>query len=69
LITKKRIIKMKTENTSTSNSIYYVIPAVLCGVLTACVVSGTTFHMVLGAVFGLLSAGFWINVVQKNEEA
>jgi len=59
---------MKTENSKTSNSIYYIIPAVLCGVLTACVVSGTLFHMVLGAVFGL-SAGFWINVVQKNEEA
>jgi len=59
---------MKTENSKTSNSIYYIIPAVLCGVLTACVVSGTLFHMVLGAVFGLLSAGFWINVVQKNEE-
>jgi hypothetical protein len=60
---------MKTENSTTSNSIYYIIPAVLCGVLTACVVSGTLFHMALGAVFGLLSAGFWINVVQKNEEA
>ena len=60
---------MKTEKSKTSNSIYYIIPAVLCGVLTACVVSGTVFHMVLGGVFGLLSAGFWSNVVQKNEEA
>ena len=56
---------MKTEKSKTSNSIYYIIPAVLCGVFTACVVSGTVFHM----VFGLLSAGFWSNVVQKNEEA
>ena len=60
---------MKTENSSSSNSIYYIIPAVFCGMATACVVSGSIGHIILGAVFGLLSAGFWINVVQKNEEA
>jgi len=60
---------MKTENSTSNNSIYYIIPAVLCGVLTACVVSGSIGHMVLGAVFGLLSAAFWINVVQHSEEA
>jgi hypothetical protein len=57
---------MKSENTS----IYYIIPAVICGIATACVVTGSVGYMVLGAVFGLLSAGFWMNVVvPKGGEA
>jgi hypothetical protein len=57
---------MKTENTS----IYYIIPALICGIATACVVTGSAVHMVLGAVLGLLSAGFWMNVVvQKDGES
>jgi hypothetical protein len=57
---------MKSENTS----IYYIVPAVVCGIATACVVSGSIWHMILGAVFGLLSAGFWMNVVvPKDGEA
>jgi hypothetical protein len=50
--------------------IYYIIPAVICGIATACVVTGSVGYMVLGAVFGLLSAGFWMNVVvPKGGEA
>jgi hypothetical protein len=60
---------MKTENSSKSNSIYFIIPAVLCGILTAYVVTGSVGHMVLGAVLGLLTAGFWANVVKRGEEA
>jgi hypothetical protein len=57
---------MKSENTS----IYYIVPAVVCGIATACVVTGSVAYMVLGAVLGLLSAGFWMNVVvPKNGEA
>jgi hypothetical protein len=57
---------MKTENTS----IYYIIPALICGIATACVVTGSAVHMVLGAVLGLLSAVFWMNVVvQKDGES
>ena len=57
---------MKTENTS----IYYIVPAVICGIATACVVTGSIGYMVLGAVLGLLSAAFWMNVVvQKGEKA
>ena len=60
---------MKTENSSKSNSIYYFAPAVLCGVLTAGVVTGSVGYMILGALLGLLTAGFWANVVQNGEEA
>ncbi|MFA6946644.1 MAG: hypothetical protein WC220_12155 [Pedobacter sp.] len=60
---------MKTENTAKTNSAYYIVPAVLCGILTACVVTGSVGYMVLGAVLGLLTAGFWVNVVQHGEEA
>jgi hypothetical protein len=57
---------MKSENTS----IYYVLPAVVCGVATACVVTGSVLHMALGAFLGLLTAGFWMNVVvPKDGEA
>jgi hypothetical protein len=57
---------MKTENTS----IYYIVPAVISGIATACVVTGSVGYMVLGAVLGLLSAAFWMNVVvPKGGEA
>ncbi len=60
---------MKTENSEKSNSVYYIVPAVICGILTAWVVTGSIGYMVLGAVLGLLTAGFWANVVQHGEEA
>ena len=60
---------MKNENTAKTYSSYYIIPAALCGILTAWVVTGSVGYIILGAVSGLLSAGFWINVVQKSEEA
>lgn len=60
---------MKTENSARSNSVYYIVPAVICGILTAWVVTESVSCMVLGAVLGLLSAGFWANVVQHGEEA
>jgi len=60
---------MKTENSAKSNSVYYIVPAVLCGILTAYVVMGSIGYMVLGAVLGLLTAGFWAKVVKHGEEA
>lgn len=60
---------MKTQNSTKSYNSYYLIPAMLCGILTAWIVTGSIGYMVLGAIFGLLFAGFWINVVQHGEEA
>ena len=57
-----------TQNTKNYNSYYYV-PALICGVFTGWIVWGTIGYIILGAVLGLLTAGFWVNVVQKSEEA
>ena len=59
---------MKSQNNHQAYSVYYIVPAVLCGIATACLVTGSVWHMTLGAIFGLLTAGFWINVVQHGEE-
>jgi hypothetical protein len=55
-----------TENSNTSA--YYYIPAILCGILTAWVLTGSFGYIILGAIFGLLSAGFFVNVVAKRDE-
>lgn len=60
---------MKSQNNHQAYSVYYIVPAVLCGIATACLVTGSVWHITLGAIFGLLTAGFWINVVQHGEEA
>lgn len=60
---------MKTQNNHQAYSLYYIVPAVICGIATACIATGSVGHMVLGAILGLLTAGFWINVVQHEEEA
>ncbi len=56
---------IKTKNYNA----YYYIPALICGILTAWIVMGTLGYIVLGAILGLLTAAFWVNVVQKREEA
>ncbi|WP_374166110.1 hypothetical protein [Arcticibacter sp. MXS-1] len=44
----------------------YFILAAICGVLTALVVTGSILWAVLGAILGLLSAGFYLNVLVKG---
>ena len=60
---------MKTQNNQQKYSSYYIVPAVICGIATACVATGSVLFMILGAIIGLLSAGFWINVVEHDQEA
>lgn len=62
---------MENHNNNKKNySSYYLVPALICGVLTGWVVTGSVGFMILGAVLGLLTAGFWMNVVMnKSEEA
>ncbi|MHB1179908.1 MAG: hypothetical protein ACYCZO_16455 [Daejeonella sp.] len=60
---------MDNQKSKNYNS-YYLIPALICGVLTGWIITGSVGYTILGAVLGLLTAGFWINVVaNKGEEA
>ena len=57
------------ENHETTNYSLFYILAVICGILTAWIVDGTILYILLGAILGLLSAGFFVNVLVKNREA
>lgn len=61
---------MENHKATKSYSSYYLIPAVICGILTGWVITGSVGYTILGAILGLLTAGFWMNVVMhKGEEA
>lgn len=53
--------------TETNYSIMYLL-AVITGILTAWVVTASFLWMFIGAVLGLLSAGFFVNRVMKDGE-
>lgn len=60
---------METNSkTQTNNSIYYIL-AVICGILTAWVVTGSLLYVLLGAFLGLLTAAFFVNVLAGDREA
>lgn len=59
---------MENQNKVKNYNSYYYVPALICGILTAGVISYSVFSVVIGAVLGLLTAGFWINVVLKSGE-
>lgn len=48
-------------------SLYYIL-ALIFGVLTAWVVTGSVLYILLGALLGLLTAGFYVNVLVKDRE-
>lgn len=61
---------MDNHKKNPNYSSYYLIPALIVGVLTGYIVTGSVGYTILGAVLGLLTAGFWMNVVvNKGEEA
>ena len=45
----------------------YFLLAVICGVATAWVVTGSLLWIFAGALFGLLTAGFFVNVIVKGK--
>lgn len=59
---------MENQNKTKNYNSYYYVPALICGILTAWIVTGSVGYTILGAVLGLLSAGFWVNVVLKRGE-
>ena len=61
---------MENHKATKSYRSYYLLPGLICGVLTGWIVTGSIGYTILGAVLGLLTAGFWMNVVvNKGEEA
>ncbi|MXV49626.1 hypothetical protein GS399_01475 [Pedobacter sp. HMF7647] len=55
--------------TKSNDSIYYIL-ALVFGMLTAWIVTGSILWVIIGAVLGLLTAGFFVNVlVNKSDEA
>lgn len=59
---------MENHKITNRNSSYYLIPALICGILTGWIVTGSIGFTILGAVLGLLFAGLWMNVVENNSE-
>jgi len=59
---------MENHKETKNYSSYYLIPALICGILTGWVVTGSVLFTILGGVLGLLTAGFWMNVVMANSE-
>lgn len=59
---------MENHKPTNNYGSYYLVPALICGVITAWIVTGSFWYMILGAILGLLSAGFWMNVVENNSE-
>ena len=61
---------MENHKTKNNYSSYYLVPALICGMVTGWIVTGSVGYTILGAILGLLTAGFWINVVEnRGEEA
>ena len=56
-----------TNNTETNYSLFYIL-AVVFGILTAWVVTGSIWYVLLGAFLGLLTATFFVNVLVKDRE-
>ena len=55
------------NNTETNYSLFYIL-AVIFGVLTAWIVTGSILYVLLGAFLGLLTAAFFVNVLVKDRE-
>lgn len=59
---------MENHKATPNYNSYYLFPALICGMLTGWIVTGSIGYTILGAILGLLTAGFWVNVVVKNGE-
>jgi hypothetical protein len=59
---------MENHKVTNNYSAYYIIPALICGIFTAWVITGSVGYMILGALLGLLAAAIWMNAVVKRDE-
>lgn len=58
---------MEAEKKDNQDYGIYFLLAAICGVATAWVVSGSILWIFLGAIIGLLVAGFFVNVIVKGK--
>jgi hypothetical protein len=58
---------MKQQQEETNNSWYYIL-AVIFGILTALVTTGSIAWALFGAILGLLMALFYVNVLVEKRE-
>ena len=59
---------MENHNEAENHSSYYLVPAIITGVLTGCVLMGSVGYAVLGGVAGLLFGLFWIGAIAPSSE-
>ncbi|NEU09278.1 hypothetical protein GZH53_13215 [Flavihumibacter sp. R14] len=59
---------MKQHHTPDIDYTYFYILALVCGILTAWVISGSVLWTILGAILGLLFAAFFVNALVKDSE-
>jgi hypothetical protein len=55
------------EKDNQDYGIYFLLAAI-CGIATAWVVTGSIAWVLLGALLGLLTAGFFVNVIVKGSK-
>jgi hypothetical protein len=56
----------ETEEVKNFDQLYYII-GLVAGVITAYIVHGTFYWVLIGAVLGLLSAAFYVNKVAPRK--
>ncbi|MVN20117.1 hypothetical protein [Mucilaginibacter arboris] len=56
----------ETEEVKNFDNLYYIV-GLLAGIITAYIVQGTFLWMLIGAVLGLLSAGFYVSKVAPRD--
>jgi hypothetical protein len=59
---------MKQYHTPNLDYSYFYILSLICGILTAWVISGSVLWTILGAILGLLFAAFFVNALVKDSE-
>jgi hypothetical protein len=59
---------MKQQHTPDLDYSLFYILSLICGVLTAWVISGSVLWTILGAILGLLFAAFFVNALVKDRE-
>lgn len=55
------------EEVKSFDNLYYII-GLVAGIIIAYIVQGTLLWMLIGAVLGLLSAGFYIKKIAPRDE-